>query len=132
MVGVALLWSVAMPLDKIAVQHSSVPFHGFALNLGVAVGALAILVVKGRLGELSAVRQHWRLILLADLVSVVAIGLFLLALAKLWVGIVETLRRGIGSVMAILSGHFFFSEKLRVQSLFAVLLLGLGVALVTW
>ena len=121
-----------MPLDKIAIQQSSVPFHGLALNLGVAIGALTILAAKGRLREVMVVRDHWRMILLADLISVLAVGMFLLALAKLWVGVVETLRRGIGSVLAVLSGHFFFSEKVGVQSLLAVLLLGAGVALVTW
>ncbi|MEE8138366.1 MAG: EamA family transporter, partial [Thermoanaerobaculia bacterium] len=126
----ALLWSLATPLDKIALASSSVPFHAMALNAGVALGVLAVLAAQGRLSELAGLRRHGALLTLTIVVSVAGLGLFLTAISRVWVGLVETLKRGIGSLLALVLGGLFFGERTTPSQLLAVLLMVAGVVLI--
>jgi drug/metabolite transporter (DMT)-like permease len=47
-----------------------------------------------------------------------------------WVGFVETMKRAVGSLLALLSGWIIFGEEIDLQQFLAVLLMGTGVALV--
>jgi uncharacterized membrane protein len=95
MVGLtALLWSLTIPLDKLAVERSSAPFHGVVVTAGVAAGVLLVLVAQGRLGDLGQVRRVPGVYVLALVVSSLALALQFLALPQLYVGTVETLKRG--------------------------------------
>jgi drug/metabolite transporter (DMT)-like permease len=129
MVAVALLWALATPLDKMAVARASGPFHGLVLNAGVAAAMLTALAAQGRLRELADVR-HVRAAFVAALgVSVAALGLQLLAFKVLWVSLVETLKRGIGNVLAVIFGRLMFAEPVTARKIGAVALMGAGVAL---
>jgi drug/metabolite transporter (DMT)-like permease len=130
MILVALLWSLAMPLDKLAMREASVPFHGFALNGGVALAMLLLLLRQGRLAELRLQRREGLLVLFAIVVTVLALALQLLAVARIWVAVVETLKRAIGSVMALVLGAALLSEGMGRRRILAVLLLAAGVALI--
>ena len=126
----ALLWSLAMPLDKIAIAASSTPFHALALNAGVALGVLVVLAMQGRLGELTGLRREAGLLALSVVVSAVALALLLVAITQIWVGLVETLKRGVGSLLALFLGSVFFGERTTPQHLLAVVLMVTGVALI--
>ena len=130
MVLVAALWSLALPLDKLAIASASVPAHGTILNSGVALVLVVVLLVrpvKSRFGEVG----RWPgLVTALVVVSVLALGLQLVAITRVWVGLVETLKRAIGSLLALLSGWLFFGEQIDVQQVLAVLLMGVGVGLV--
>lgn len=126
----ALCWSMTIPLDKMAVERAPAQFHGFFLNLGVAAGVLVVLLMQGRLGEVGKVRAVPGLLALALVVSSAALALQLLALPHVYVGTVETLKRGIGNVMALLSGGIFFSETVTVRRVLAVVLMAVGVGLI--
>ena len=130
MVAVAFLWALANPLDKMAVERSSGPFHGLVLNSGVALGTLVGLAVQGRLRELAAVRHVRGPYAAALAVSALGLGLQLIAIQLLWVSLVETLKRGIGNVLAVIFGRLLFAEPITVRKLAAVGLMGAGVALV--
>ncbi len=132
MVVVALFWSLAMPLDKIALGVSSVPFHGAVLNCGVALGVLALLAARRRLGELALPRETWGMLSLSVLFTVVALGAFLIAITGLLVGLVETLKRAIGSSLALGLGYAFFRERITANRIAAVVLMAVGVALVLY
>jgi drug/metabolite transporter (DMT)-like permease len=125
----ALLWSMTIPFDKLAVERSSAPFHGFVLSAGVAAGVLLVLGVQGRLGDLGRVRQVPGIYVLALVISTLALGLQLLALPQVYVGTVETLKRGIGNFMALLSGWFFFHEPVTARKVVAVGVMAVGVGL---
>jgi drug/metabolite transporter (DMT)-like permease len=126
----ALFWSLTTPLDKLAVERSSAPLHGFTLSFGVALGVLLVLAFRGRLGDLAAVRRVPGLFGLALVVSTLALGLQLLALPLVWVGTVETLKRGIGNFAALLSGWFFFREPMTLRKGVAVGVMVAGVGLI--
>jgi len=85
---------------------------------------------SGRLSELRDLRHRPGLLLFGVLLSVGALALQLLAIRVVWVGLVETLKRGIGSFLALLWGRLIFSEHLEPQRFVAVALMGLGVALI--
>jgi drug/metabolite transporter (DMT)-like permease len=130
MAAVALLWSLTPPLDKLAIEHSGVPVHGLVLNLGVALAMLAQLVGQRRLGELRAVRGALLPYAAAVLASAAALGLQLLAIRVVLVGIVETIKRGVGCLMAVLLGRTVLGEPLTPFKLAAIALMAAGVALI--
>lgn len=126
----AFLWSLTIPLDKLAVERSGAPLHGLVLTGGVAVCILAVLLARGSLGDLAAARKVPGILALALVVSSAALGLQLLALPMMLVGTIETLKRGIGNFMALVSGRIFFGEPVTPGKAAAVLLMALGVAMI--
>lgn len=130
MVLVALLWSMTVPLDKIAMESASGPLHGLVLNAGVGGAVALIILVQGRLRELADVRKAPLVFAGGVVVSVVALGLQLLAFQQVWVGLVESLKRGIGNAMALILGYFVFRESITARKLATVGLMAFGVALI--
>ncbi len=130
MAGTALLWSLTIPLDKLAVSRSHPPLHALLLNLGVAVAALALLAHRRELARLAEVRRSPGLFLAALAVSAVALGAQLAALVTVWVSVVETLKRMVGNVFAVVVGRLAFGEAITARKLIAVGLMAGGVALI--
>jgi drug/metabolite transporter (DMT)-like permease len=130
MAATALLLSLTIPLDKLAVQRASPAFHGLVLTAGIALGSLAVLTAQGRWHELAGLRRGWPSFLLALTSSMVALGLQLVALQYLLVGVIETLKRGIGNLMAVALGRLVFREALTVRKLGAAVVMAAGVALI--
>jgi drug/metabolite transporter (DMT)-like permease len=130
MVLVALFWSLTGPFDKMATGKASGPFHATVLCTGVAIGIAAVLAAQRRLRELSDVRKAGWIFVLAVLISIAALGLQLLAMLKVWVGLVETLKRGIGNLSALILGRTLFGEAVTPRKLLAVGLMIAGVALI--
>jgi len=130
MVAVAFLWALCIPLDKLSVERSSGPFHGLVLNAGVALGTLIGLAARGRLRELAQVRTVRGPFAASLAVGAAALGLQLIAIQYLLVGLVETLKRGIGNLLAVLLGRLLFAEPVTVRKVGAVALMVAGVALV--
>jgi drug/metabolite transporter (DMT)-like permease len=125
----ALLWSLTIPFDKLAVERANAPLHGVVLTAGVAAGVLLVLVFQGRLGDLARVGRVPGVYVLALIVSTLALALQLLALPQAYVGTVETLKRGIGNFMALLSGWIFFHEPVTPRKVLAVGVMAVGVGL---
>jgi multidrug transporter EmrE-like cation transporter len=63
-------------------------------------------------------------------VSFLALALQLLALPMVFVGTVETLKRGIGNFMALISGWIFFRERVTLLKVLAVALMAVGVGMI--
>ncbi|MDX1502127.1 MAG: DMT family transporter, partial [Thermoanaerobaculia bacterium] len=132
MVGVAFCWATASPIDKLAMRSAHPSVHGLALNLGVGLSALALLAARGRLRELRPPARVAAPMAGAIAVSVLGLAFLLLALNATWVGLVETLKRGIGSFLALLFGAWFFGERVGLNQAAAVALMVAGVALLFW
>ena len=130
MVGVALMWSLSGPLDKLALTHASVLFHANVMTLGVAVGALVILWLRGRLDALRGARSHgW--LLVGSMAAVTLALLFqLLAIKGVFVSLVEAFKRSLGSLMAVVLGRIVFGERMRSVQVVAVLVMMVGVGLI--
>jgi drug/metabolite transporter (DMT)-like permease len=127
---VALCWSTTLLLDKVAVRHASTPVHMLVLHAGVAAGALLALRATDRLGDLHAVRGNGLLLAATVACGVTALGTQLYAIQRLPIGLVETLKRGVGGFLAVVWGRAFFAEPVTWTKLVAVAILALGVGLV--
>ena len=130
MVGVALLWSATLLLDKQALAAGSPHLHALVLNGGVALGALSVLGVRGDLRTLGGLRGSGWLLMLAVATGAVALGSQLVALGEVPVGFLETVKRGVGGVLAVVWGRTLFSEPVTAAKFAAVGLMTVGVALV--
>jgi len=130
MAGVALMWSIAPALDKLAMERSGPAFHGFVLSAAVAVGIGAVLAAQGRLGALGAIRARPLLVGLAILASAAALALQLVAIQMVFVSVVETIKRGLGNAAAVAAGAWAFHERVGRGQWLAVALMGVGVALI--
>lgn len=126
---VALCWSVTLLLDKMAVLRASAPVHALVLNAGVAAGGLLALAGTGRLGELAAIRGSWLRLLATVACGAAALTSQLYAIQRLPIGLVETLKRGVGGTLAVVWGRAFFAEAVTLRKLVSVALLGAGVGL---
>jgi drug/metabolite transporter (DMT)-like permease len=130
MAGTALLLSLTIPLDKMAVQYANPPFHGLVLTAGIALGTLIVLAVQNRWRELAGLRRSWLPFLLALVSSTLALGFQLVALKYVFVSLIETLKRGIGNLLAVILGRAVFHEPLTPSKLGAALLMAAGVGLI--
>lgn len=130
MVLVALCWSMTVPLDKLSMERASGPLHALILNVGVGGAVALVLLAQRRLGEVVDVRKAPFLIVFGVLVSAMALALQLVAIQTVPVSLVETLKRGIGNVMALVSGALVFQEAVTARKLAAVGLMALGVGLI--
>lgn len=130
MILTAFCWSLAGPMDKLAVEASSWPLHALVLSAGITVACLAILGGRGELRELRT--RRWGLVGFAVVLTAIGLGLNLIALTLVWVGFIETFKRAVGSVLALFWGRVIFSEAILASQILAVLLMGLGVGLILW
>jgi len=130
MVGVAFLWSAALPLDKLALRAATPHLHALFLNGGVALGALLVLGARRDLGRLATLRGSGWLLLVTVCTGAIALGSQLVALGSVPVGFLETVKRGVGGVLAVCWGRTLFSEPASATTLAAVALMTIGVGLV--
>lgn len=125
-------WSLTLPLDKLALRAAGVPFHGLVLTVGVSTGILGVMALRRETGQVRDLGRVPRLAALAVVVSTLALALQLLAMKMVFVSLVETLKRGIGNLMALVWGRFLLRETVRRHSVVAVVLMILGVSLILW
>lgn len=130
MVAVAFLWSATLLLDKRALAAGTPHLHALILNGGVAAGALAVLAARRDLSRLASLRGSVWLLLLAVATGALALGSQLVALGSVPVGFLETVKRGVGGVLAVLWGRSFFAEPVTAAKFSAVAMMTLGVGLV--
>jgi len=130
MVGVAFAWAGSTVIDKKALAYASPGGHGFAINMMMGGIALLILCARGELGELRIKRGQLPAIVALAPVGTAALGAQYLALAGLEAGIVEGLKRAIGTALAFVFGTLFFRERFAFGHLPALALLILGIWLV--
>ena len=139
MILVAFLWAAALPLDKLATEASNAAFHGLVMHLGVGLSVVVIVVrgFRNPPGRRERARtgvgvSTWFLLLTAVVIGAAAQGLQLLSLQHAWVGFVETVKRGIGSSLALVLGRLFFAEPLTVRKVLSVAVIATGVAVMLW
>ena len=135
MILVAFLWASALPLDKLATEASNAAFHGLVMHLGVGLSVVALVLrgfrqapARGRGARTRAGAGTWALLLTGVVLGAAAQALQLLSLQHAWVGFVETVKRGIGSSLALVLGRLFFAEPLTLRKVATVAVIAAGVA----
>jgi drug/metabolite transporter (DMT)-like permease len=130
MTGVALLWSITAPLDKLATARSAVPVHALVQCGSMAVVLLLVLAGTRGYGDLRAVKGHVVPLVLAVVFGTAAVGLQFMAYQVMLVGLMEVIKRVIGLGSAIVLGYVLFDEALTRQKLCALCLMAAGLVLV--
>lgn len=133
MAFVALCWSITPSLDKLALGHATPAIHALVVVLGIAVGLGVVLARLGRFDEVRVAISDPKtlgLVALAVATGALATGLQLLAYQRLPVGLVETVKRGIGPLTALGFGAWLFAETVGRGRIVAVAGMIVGVALV--
>ncbi|MEM6730377.1 MAG: EamA family transporter [Myxococcota bacterium] len=130
MLMVAALWSATGTLDKSALAHAPAAFHALFVAGGIAATLTVTLAASHRLGELSAARENARGLAVAVVLSVVAMGLQLVAYGLMFVAVVEAIKRSVGMLGALVMGRIAFGEKMTARKLIVVAVMTAGVVLV--
>ncbi len=130
MIVAALFFSVAPLLDKSALRWVSLPIHALVVIAGVALVLGVQLALSGRLAEVRALADRPVLVLAGGATSLLAFALQLAAVQVVWVGLLETAKRAIGAVAALILGVALFDEQASGIRVVAVIVLAIGVALV--
>lgn len=130
MILTALCWSLAVPLDKLAIGASSAALHALIMMSGIALVGLALLAARRQLSQLKV--EQWKLVVAAIGVTALGGALNFVALTMVWVGFIETFKRALGSAMALVWGRLIFAEEIYAKKLVAVGLMGFGVGMILW
>lgn len=130
MIGVAFLWSVAVVLDKVCLQHAAVPMHAALQCSAMGLALVGWLFVRRRAGELRAVRQSAGLMTIGVGACLVALGLQLLALQVTYASFLEAVKRAIGLAAAVAVGRLAFGEPISPRKAALVAVMAAGAALV--
>lgn len=128
----ALLWSATAVADQSAVAWGAGAWYAPLLAAGVGLG-MFLLALERRAGfasGLQALRRRPWTTLGAIFAGSWGLALQLDAFRVLPVGLVETLKRGIGMTGAVLLGRLCFGEALGLPKVLGIALMTLGVALV--
>lgn len=130
MIGVAVLWSATISLDKLAVDHASAAVHALALFGGLTVVTLLLMALRGQLGQLADLRRAPGAVVAAVALGSLALALQMIAFRFAPVGLIEVFKRGIGNSSAVVLGRVIFSEPITAFKVAGVALLICGVGLV--
>lgn len=130
MIATAALWSITLPLDKLAVAASGAVFHGFFLTLAITLAASLVLLARREKLPLGELRQCRGLFWAAFVCCAAALGSQLFALSLTFAGVVETIKRGLGNLLAVLFGRLAFGEPMTSGKWLASLVMAGGVALI--
>lgn len=126
----ALLWSATAPLDKISVQLSSPASHAFIQVCIITTVLVGYILIAQRPRGIAFARQAVTPAALASITAGVAYGCQLVAYQLTLVGVVESLKRVIGLLSALLLGRILLDEPLTTPKLIGIGLMIVGVPLI--
>jgi drug/metabolite transporter (DMT)-like permease len=126
MVAVAFIWALTAVFDKQALRHADPAMHGFLQCAAVGGGLLAWPTARAPWRELRPVRG---VLLLAIGLGAVALLLQFVALASVLVAAVETVKRAVGVLAALVVGKVVFGEPVTALKVGAALAMAAGVVL---
>ena len=125
---VSLIWSLTPVLDKECLKYTDLYLHGFIQALGMMVVLPLLLFNKSiSMGIFKQKINHNYLLYLVILLGFLTTYIQLIALQVVYVAELESLKRGIGIVLSLVFGYFFFHEKINLKKLLSVLAIILGV-----
>ena len=127
---VAFLWSATAPLDKTSVQLSSPATHAFIQVCLISAAMIMYLIAFRPVATLAAVRHASGPVALASLTAGIAYGCQLVAYQLTLIGIVESLKRVIGLLSALILGRILLQEPMTKHKLIGIALMAIGVPLI--
>ena len=116
----AFAWGTCIVFDKSALQSGSASFHGLYMTSLIVI-SLSILLRPSF--EWKQLFRHSKVWLVGVFAFFSAVILQFAALETLNPGIVETIKRGVGIICAVIVGRFLYKELLLLRQYVAVLLI---------
>ena len=129
MLLVAVLWAATAPLDKASMALSSPESHGF-IQVCIMSIVLIVYMVATQRKNISIARAGWTPAALASVAAGVAYAAQLVAYQLTLIGVVESLKRVIGLLSALLLGRIFLGEPLTTPKLVGIGFMVVGVPLI--
>ena len=126
MLIVALSWSITPILDKIALQYSSIPVHGFFQSFGMLLLLLFISLKEIKRFKDSD-KKKINLIFLTVLIGTFATIFQFYAILNNYVPVMESIKRTIGQYGSLFFGYLIFRENINVQKILGIILLSTGI-----
>jgi len=127
--GTAVLWSATAALDKLAIDASNAAMHALLQAAGITVILGVALAARGDLARLRSLRSVWRGCLWAVGFGAAALAFQFMAIERIWVSLMETIKRATGAVSSLVVGRIWFDETIDRGKVAAVLLIVAGTAL---
>ncbi len=128
---VVAFWTVAMLCSRVALRHASVPLNGFVqFTVSAALLWLWLLMRGGLRGGRFPARKDWKIIGILAFFYAAALGTQMMALKMVYAGIVDSVKRVMAQVSALVLGRIFFHEHITAAKLAALALMCVGVPLV--
>ena len=124
---VSLIWSLTPVLDKECLKYTDIYLHGFIQAMGMMI-VLPLLLVNKKIsdGIFKEKIYHNYLLYLVIILGFLTTYTQLIALQVVYVAELESLKRGVGIVLSLFFGYFFFHEKINLKKLLSVLVIILG------
>jgi drug/metabolite transporter (DMT)-like permease len=129
MIGVAACWGLTTVLDKRALEFAAVPIHALIQLSGVILAGLVYLLIARPRRQLARARAQLGRLVLATLTGSAALGLQLIAVQHIHVGQLETIKRAVGLLGAIVFGRLVFGEPITKTKTVAIVVMVAGVVL---
>lgn len=130
MIGVAVLWSATAPLDKTSVQLSTAAAHAFIQVCLISAVMIVYLVMTKTWVTVATVRPVAWPAALASVTAGIAYGCQLVAFQLTLIGVVESLKRVIGLLSALILGRILLNEPLTKHKFAGIALLVIGVPMI--
>lgn len=130
MIGVAAIWALTGPIDKLALRAAPPALHALAQVTGISLGLAALIAIRRRFGALLQLAERPGTFLFAVALAASALGLQMVAIQLVLVSLVETVKRATGMFGSVVNGRLFFAEPLTPHKLVAAAVMSSGVALV--
>jgi len=127
--GTAVMWSITAALDKLAIDASTAAVHALMQASGITIILGVTLAIRRDLSRLRALGGVWQGCLWAIVFGAAALGFQFLAIERIWVSLMETIKRATGAVSSLVVGSIWFDESIGPPKLAAVALIVAGTAL---
>ena len=125
MVIVSIFWSVTPVIDKICLKYTPINYHGLIQSLGMLLAIITISVKE--IKTLNFPLKSTGLIIITLLIGTTATILQFYSILENYVPIMESIKRTIGQVCALIFGYIIFKERITIQKVVGVLILSIGI-----
>ena len=125
MILVSIFWSITPVIDKICLEYTPINYHGLIQSTGMLLALVSI-----SFKEIKTIKfplKSTGLILITLLIGTTATILQFYSILDNYVPIMESIKRTIGQVCAVIFGYIIFKEKINIQKIIGVFVLSIGV-----
>jgi len=125
MIFVSIFWSITPVIDKICLKYTPINYHGLIQSLGMLLALITISVKE--IKTLNFPLKSTGLIIITLLIGTTATILQFYSILENYVPIMESIKRTIGQVCALIFGYIIFQERITIQKVVGVLIISIGI-----